>query len=81
MNTTILASGVENPQQFQNVGECIKTTEHFSNTVYQNVCDGTSYIVQNGFWDYCGLLLLASLGIAILGLFSAMIFGLISDSI
>lgn len=49
-----------------NVQECIQTTAHFSYTVWQNVCDGTQYIVQNGFWDYVALFLLSGIGVAIL---------------
>ena len=65
MNTAIVTGGIDNPQQFQNVGECIKTTEYYSQTVYQNVCDGTSYVVQNGFWDYAGLWILVGMGVGI----------------
>lgn len=58
METAVLATGVANPQQFQNVGECIKSTEQYAQRIYQNVCDGTSYVVANGFWNYIGLWLI-----------------------
>jgi len=69
MNTIIA-----NPQQIQTVSNCLKTTENFSQTIYQNVCDGTSYIVTNGFWDYMGLFLLSGIGIGFVLMLLAFIF-------
>ena len=42
---------IANPQQIQNVADCIKATNNFWTTIYINICDGTIRNVPNGFWD------------------------------
>ena len=64
---------IDNPQQFQNVMDCIKATSHFAGTQYKNICDGTTYFVANGFWDYIAYFGLLLLGITMIGVLASII--------
>jgi len=36
--------------QTESLKECLKGTYQWSGTLYQNICDGSTYFVANGFF-------------------------------
>ncbi len=36
----------------ETLDQCLKATNQFSGVLYQNICDGSTYFVASGFWDY-----------------------------
>lgn len=65
---------IANPQQIQSVSDCVKGTYHFSYTLYQNICDGTTAMISNGFWDYAGFLMLSLIFVVLLLILITVIF-------
>lgn len=51
----------------ENLDQCIKGTYQFAGTLYQNICDGSEYFIANGFWDFAIIFIIASVGIALVG--------------
>jgi len=57
--------------------ECLKETNRFSETIYTNICDGTTHSIPSGFWDYVlniGLVLCIALVLMLLVLFVINVF-------
>jgi hypothetical protein len=70
---------IANPQQIQSVVDCIKSTSKLLGTQYTNICDGTSYFVALGFWDYIGITMLCLLGFMFLFVLIGFFYRLIFD--
>ena len=44
-----------NTLNIETLSECLKSTTHFSGITYQNICDGSSYFLAFGFWEFVGI--------------------------
>ena len=58
----------------QPLGDCLKSTSQFWDTVYTNVCTGEVSTVANGFWDVLGFSILCAFGIAVIIVFLKLVF-------
>lgn len=56
--------------------QCLKVTNQFSGSLYQNICDGSQYFIPLGFWDYMVFIsittIITILTLAVLALFIAL---------
>lgn len=49
-----------------NLEQCLKGSSQLRGILYQNICDGTSYFVPAGFWDYALGFVLLAFGVCII---------------
>ena len=52
----VLASG-DTSIYAETLEQCLKSTWQFHGTLVQNICDGGTYYIPNGFWDYAVLII------------------------
>ena len=59
---------------YQSLEQCLKSTTHFGNTLYTNICNGTQYTVPFGFWEYVLAFCLTAIGISLVVLMLRIVF-------
>ena len=76
----VLSTGGDVNVKSETLEQCLKSTTRFGETFYQNICDGSSYIVPFGFWDFALIIILGLFGIATIILFLGMIFKVVFNN-
>lgn len=64
---------LENPQTLQFTSECIKSTDQFLQSVYHNICTGTTNVVPLGFWDLILNITVGLVPLALVGIIGALV--------
>jgi hypothetical protein len=63
----------------QPIDNCLKSTSNFTETTYQNICNGQSYTVPRGSLDIIGFSILIALGMSLVFIILVMLFEAIFD--
>lgn len=70
MNTAIIATATTSSVNVssQSLADCIHQSSRFYDTLYVNICNGSSYSVPNGFWDYAACLFVGAIALFVVAI-------------